>query len=76
MKTRGIFQCITLVAFVVAGCRHAETSTPEATVRAFATAVGEGDFKTAAGLVKGGKPDADFTELTKGFKGGGSSWKS
>jgi prepilin-type processing-associated H-X9-DG protein len=69
MNNRILLACLCLLALVGVGCRGKDASTPEATVKAFATAVGSGDFKTAAKWVKGGKPDANFSELTNRFKG-------
>lgn len=57
-----------MAAFAAFGFVRLDQSTPEAAVRAFAAALQNGDLKAAARIVKGGKPDSDFSAFEKQFK--------
>jgi prepilin-type processing-associated H-X9-DG protein len=68
MKHRAILASVVLAFCAVVGFQKADLSTPEATVNSFVAALSAADFSAAARCVKGGKPDANFSEITKQFK--------
>ena len=68
MKKSILIACIGFAALVAVGFRQADQTTPEATLKSFITAIAAADLKAAAGMVKGGKADFDYSWMTGEFK--------
>jgi len=59
------FALLTIAAVALIGAGRPTQSTPESCVKAFAAAIQSGNLKAAAQLVKGGKPDFDYSQMSK-----------